>query len=124
MLQKDFTRDIKTRLNTIKGQLEDIIKMLNEDKDPEAVLVQFKAAGKALETAQFLLLDETFRKSLAVKLSEAMEGCTGNCGQEDRIDMLRRQFPNLTADELTSKMKEIQAVYDKMKENQSKNKSA
>ena len=54
MLQKDLTGDIKTRLNTIKGQLQGIIKMLDEDKDPEAVLVQFKAAGKAQETAHFL----------------------------------------------------------------------
>ncbi|MBK0401851.1 metal-sensitive transcriptional regulator [Adhaeribacter sp. BT258] len=124
MLQKDLTRDIKTRLNTIKGQLEGIIKMLDEDKNPETVLVQFKAAGKALETAQFLLLDETFRKSLAVKLSETMENCSGDCSQAVRIEMLRKQFPNLTVDELTSKMHEIQSVYDQMKENHSKNKSA
>lgn len=120
MLQKDLTRDIKTRLNTIKGQLEGIVKMLDEDRHPEEVLMQFKAAGKALGTAQTLLLDETFRKSLAAKLSETMETCTGNCGQEDRIEMLRRQFPTLTVDELTSKMKEMQAVYDQMQENQKK----
>lgn len=124
MLQKDLTRDIKTRLNTIKGQLEGIIKMLDEDRDPEVVLVQFKAAGKALEAAQFLLLDETFRKSLAVKLSETMDACTGNCGQEDRIELLRKQFPNLSLNELTKKMNEIQAVYDQMQENQKKGKSA
>ncbi len=124
MLQKDLTKDIKTRLNTIRGQLEGIIKMLDEDKDPEDVLLLFKAAGKALDTAQSLLLDETFRKSLAVKLSETMETCTGDCGQEDKIEMLRRQFPNLTVDELTNKMKETQAVYDQMKKNQSKDKTS
>lgn len=120
MLQKDLTRDVKNRLNTIKGQLDGIIKMLDNDRDPEQVLVQFKAAGKALETAQFLLLDETFRKSLAAKLSETMEACPGDCGMENDIDKLRKQFPDLTLEELTSKMKEIQAVYDQIKANQQK----
>lgn len=121
MLQKDLTRDIKNRLNTIKGQLDGIIKMLDNDRDPEEVLVQFKAAGKALSTAQFLLLDETFRKSLAAKLSETMEACPGDCGQENTIELLRKQFPDLDHDELTTKMKEIQDVYDHMKANQQKN---
>ena len=120
MLQKDLTRDIKNRLNTIKGQLDGIIKMLDHDRDPEEVLIQFKAAGKALSTAQFLLLDETFRKSLAAKLSETMEACPGDCGQENTIELLRKQFPDLNHDDLTAKMKEIQAVYDQMKENQKK----
>lgn len=120
MLQKDLTRDIKNRLNTIKGQLDGIIKMLDNDRDLEEVLVQFKAAGKALNTAQFLLLDEVFRKSLAAKLSETMEACTGYCGQENTIEALRKQFSDLNHDELTAKMKEIQAVYDQMKANQQK----
>lgn len=120
MLQKDLTREVKTRLNTIKGQLDGIIKMLESDKDPDKILIQFKAASKALEGAQHLLLDETFRKSLAAKLSETMEACPGNCGQENTIEMLRKQFPNLGLDELTIKMKEIQAVYDQMQENQKK----
>jgi DNA-binding FrmR family transcriptional regulator len=118
MLQKDLTRDIKTRLNTIKGQIEGIVKMLDEDKDPEQILNQFKAAGKALETAEALLLDETFRKSLAAKISETFQACPGNCGQEDIIEMLRNQFPTLKPEELTKKMKEIQDAFDQMKKNQ------
>lgn len=118
MLQKDLIRDVKTRLNTIKGQVEGLIKMLDEDKDPEQILLQFKATGKALENAQLLLLDEAFRMSLAVKISQTLESCPGNCGQEEVIERLRRQFPDLGHDELTAKMKEIQAVYDQIKKNQ------
>lgn len=117
MLQKDLTRDIKNRLHTIKGQLEGIVKMLDDDKDPELILVQFKAAGKALQIAQELLLDETYRKSLAAKISEALQACPGNCGQEETIEMLRTQFPSLQPEELTKKMKEIQAAYEQMQRN-------
>ena len=118
MLQKDLIRDIKTRMNSIKGQLDGIGRMLDNDQNPEKILIQFKAARKALESAEFLLLDETFRKSLAIKLSETMEACSGDCGQENTIEMLRKQFPHLSLDELTKKMEEVQAVYEQMKKNQ------
>lgn len=118
MLQKDLVRDVKTRLNTIKGQVEGIIKMLDNDRDPEQIRLQFKATSKALENAELLLLDETFRKSLAIKIAETIESCPGDCGQEELIERLRRQFPDLGHDELTDKMQEIQAVFDQMKKNQ------
>ena len=122
MLQKDLVRDIKTRMNSIKGQLDGIVKMLDKDQDPEKILNQFKAARKALESAEFLLLDETFRKSLAVKLSETMEACTGECGQEDTIERIRKQFPHLGLNELTKKMEEVKAVYEQMKKIRKRNK--
>ncbi|QEM04913.1 metal-sensitive transcriptional regulator [Mucilaginibacter rubeus] len=117
MLQKDLTRDIKTRLNIVKGQLEGIVKMLDDDKDPDQILNQFKAAGKGLQMAEELLLDETYRKSLAAKISETLQACPGNCGQEDIIEILRMQFPTLEQNQLTKKMKEIQVAYDQMQKN-------
>lgn len=114
MLPKDLIRDVKSRLSTIRGQVEGIVKMLDEDKDPKQILNQFKAVSKALEVAQTLLIDETFRKSLAAKISEALQACPGNCGQEQTIESLRVQFPTLTEDELTEKMKEIQSAYELM----------
>jgi DNA-binding FrmR family transcriptional regulator len=120
MLQKDLIKEFKNRLNSIKGQLDGIVKMLDNDQDPEKVLMQFKAASKALTSAEFLLLDETFRKSLAIKLSQAMEACTGICGQEDNIEKLRKQFPELKLKELTEKMKDIEAIHEQMRKNQKK----
>ena len=68
MLPKDLTRDIKTRLKSINGQIEGILKMMDEGKDPEQILNQFKAADKGLQKAHYLLLDEVYRKSLAIKI--------------------------------------------------------
>ncbi|WP_339901522.1 metal-sensitive transcriptional regulator [uncultured Cyclobacterium sp.] len=107
MIPKDLTKDIKTRLQSIKGQVEGLIKMLDEGKDPEKILLQFKAAQKGLDKAHYLLLDEAYRKALAIKISETVEACPGNCGYEDRIEFIRQQFPNLHLDNLTTMMKEI-----------------
>ena len=84
--------------------------MLDEDTDPDKILIQFKAAQKGLDKAYFLLLDVTYRKALAIKISETVEACPGDCGNEDRIEFIRKQFPDLELDTLTSQMKEIDAL--------------
>ncbi|KXK10643.1 MAG: hypothetical protein UZ22_OP11002000641 [Microgenomates bacterium OLB23] len=112
MLPRDLTKDLKDRLNSIKGQVEGVIKMLDESNDPAQILNQFKAVNKGFEKAQHLLLDEVFRKTLAMIISEALEACPGNCGQEERISIIKNQFPDLGLYELTDKMKEIDKVYE------------
>lgn len=112
MLPKDLTKNLKDRLNSIKGQVEGVIKMLDESNDPAQILNQFKAVNKGFDKAQHLLLDEVFRKTLAIKIAEALETCPGNCGQEEKISIIRKQFPDLSLYELTDKMKEIDNIYD------------
>ena len=56
MLPIKFTKDIKTRLKTIKGQIEGLIRMLDEEHPPEKILVQFKSVSKGLDKAHYLLL--------------------------------------------------------------------
>ncbi|MCM4157985.1 metal-sensitive transcriptional regulator [Gramella sp. AN32] len=107
MIPRDLSKDIKNRLQSIKGQLGGLIKMLDEEVDPDKILLQFKAAQKGLDKAHFLLLDETYRKALAIKISETVEACPGDCGNEDRIEFIRKRFPDLELDTLTSQMKEI-----------------
>jgi len=107
MIPRDLSKDIKTRLQSINGQIIGLIKMLDEEVDPDKILLQFKAAQNGLDKAHFLLLDETYRKTLAIKISETVEACPGDCGNEDRIEFIRKQFPDLELDTLTSQMKEI-----------------
>nr|WKN35875.1 metal-sensitive transcriptional regulator [Tunicatimonas sp. TK19036] len=114
MIPKDLTKDIKTRLQSIKGQVDGLIKMLDEGKDPEKILLQFKATQKGLDKAHYLLLDEAYRKALAIKISETVEACPGNCGNEDRIEFIRQQFPHLELDSLTQKMKEIAELKERI----------
>ena len=121
MLPKDLTKDLKDRLKSINGQVEGIIKMLDKSDNPAQILNQFKAVNKGFEKAQHLLLDEVFRKTLAIKIAEALETCPGNCGQEEKIATIRKQFPNLNLYELTDKMKEIESIYEFLQTNTEKN---
>ena len=114
MIPKDLTRDIKTRLNNIRGQIEGIIKMLDSGQDPEQILHQFKAVDKALQKAHFLLLDEVYRKALAIKIVETVEACPGNCGHEDKIRFIKEQFPHFKMDEISQKLKEISQIKERL----------
>ena len=117
MIPKEVTEDVVNRIATVRGQLEGIIKMIGEDSDPDKILVQFEAAAKGLEKAHHLLLDDVFRKNLALKIVEAMNDCPGNdCPYAEKIEYLKRQFPTLRFDELPSKIKEIKHIDKEMED--------
>ncbi|MBC6609166.1 metal-sensing transcriptional repressor [Hymenobacter sp. BT188] len=121
MLPKDLTRDLKSRLNMLAGQLHGIVKMLDaEATEPEQILVQFKAVTNGLGSAEHLLLDEVFRKSLALQLVDVVSACPGNCQDAGRIEELRQQFPNLTNAELTQKMQELREIGGRLEQHNSK----
>lgn len=119
-LPLDLTLDIITRLKTLSGQINGVIKMLNEDKDPEQISIQFKSIDKGIQKAHYLLLDEVYRKALAIGIVKAVDSCPGNCGDEDKIGNLKSEFPNLELDELTEKLKEIQAIENRLKQHNEK----
>lgn len=120
MLPKELTADLVKRLSMIKGQIEGIIKMFNDDKDPDQILNQFKAADQGLQKAHYLLMDEVFRKSLALKLVKVMNACPGNCQDAEKIEYLKEQFPMIEFDELTSKIKEINAIDKRLEQHNKK----
>ena len=107
--------DIKTRLKTISGQINGIIKMLETGKDPKQIDTQFKSVIRGLNKTHYLLLDEVYRKVLALKIVKAIDACPGDCGNEEKINHLRKEFPNIKLDELIDKLKEIQAIEEELK---------
>lgn len=114
MLPKELTTDLVKRLSMLKGQIGGIIKMLDEDRDPDQILNQFQAADQGLQKAHYLLLDDVFRKSLALKLVQVMNACPGNCPDAQKIELLKEQFPILQDNELTHKMKEINTISERL----------
>lgn len=114
-LPTDLILDIKTRLKTLSGQINGIVKMLDEGKDPEQINIQFKSIDKGVQKAHYLLLDEAYRKALAIGIVKAFDSCPGNCGNEDKIDYLKNEFPNLELSDLTAKLKEIQTIESRLK---------
>lgn len=110
MIPKDLTRDIKSRLKSLSGHIDGIAKMLDEGRSPKDILLQIKSVESGLQKAHHLLLDEVYRKTLAIQIVNARNSCPGNCGNEERIEALRKQFPGLELEELTSKMEEIEKL--------------
>ncbi len=121
MLQTELTADLKKRLARVKGQIEGIIKMLDEETDLDKILVQFKAADKGLQKAHYLLLDEVFRKSLALKLVQVVNACPGDCQDAEKIEYMKQQFPMLEFDQLTTQIKEISAIDKRLEQHNKKN---
>ena len=115
-LPADLVLDIKTRLKTLSGQINGIVKMLEEGRDPEQINLQFKSIDKGIQKTHYLLLDEVYRKALAIGIVHAVDSCPGNCGNEAKIEYLKKEFPNLKLSELTGKLKEIQTIENRLKE--------
>lgn len=113
-IPKDLTTDLRNRLKSIQGQIGGIIKMLDEDKDPDKILFQFRAVNSGLQKSHYLLLDDVYRKALAIKIVEVTEACPGNCGNENRIEFIKCQFPNFELDDLAVRLKEIQAIEQRL----------
>ena len=116
ILPKDLTKDLKARLKSLSGQIEGIVKMLDEDKSPKDILLQFKAVDSGLQKAHHLLLDEVYRKTLAIQIVQALNSCPGNCGNEEKLETLRQKFPDLDLEELSDKMTEVQDLNNWLQE--------
>ncbi|CAH8281948.1 metal-sensitive transcriptional repressor [Mariniflexile fucanivorans] len=114
-LPSDLVLDIKTRLKTLSGQINGIVKMLDDGKDPKQINIQFKSIDKGIQKAHYLLLDEVYRKALAIGIVKAFDSCPGNCGNEDKIAYLKDEFPNIELSDLTNKLKEIQTIETRLK---------
>ena len=114
-LPSDLISDIKTRLKILSGQINGIVKMLDDGKDPEQINIQFKSIDKGIQKAHYLRLDEVYRKALAIGIVKAVDSCPGNCGNEYKIEYLKREFPNLELSDLTDKLKEIQTIENRLK---------
>ncbi len=114
-LPSDLISDIKNRLKTLSGQINGIVKMLDDGKDPEKINVQFKSIDKGIQKAHFLLLDEVYRKALAIGIVKAVDSCPGNCGNEAKIEFLKNEFPKIQLDDISKKLKEIQSIEDRLK---------
>lgn len=110
MISPDLTNSIKISIKTAVGQLGYVAEKLNEDHDPENLLLQLKAAQATLSKVIFELLDDTYRKALAQKISFAYQNCPGNCGKEELIEHLRVLFPEIPLEDVPQKLKEAETI--------------
>jgi len=64
---------INTRLKKVIGQLNGIMKMMNEEQDCEKIIIQFQAAKAALDSAFTEHLNTNLEKCLQKKDSKNMK---------------------------------------------------
>lgn len=108
------TRDLKKRLHYIKGQIEGIERMLDEDRDANDIYIQFKAIEGGLQKAIYVVLDETLRKDLALKIVKVVNACPGNCQDADKIEFIRNEFPKLDLKQIARVISEIHEIDGKL----------
>lgn len=121
MISSDLTRNIKVSIKTAIGQLNYILKKVDDEQQTENVLLQLKAVQAMLSKTTFELLDDTYRKALAEKISSAYQNCPGNCGNEEIIERLRKLFPDFALEEVPEKLKDAQGVEERLKKYLKKN---
>ncbi|HET6244123.1 MAG: metal-sensing transcriptional repressor [Bacteroidetes bacterium] len=110
MISSDLTRNIKVSVKTAVGQLNYILKQVDNEQQAVNVLLQLKAVQAILSKTTYELLDDTYRKALAEKISSAYQNCPGNCGNEEIIERLRKLFPDFALEDVPEKLKEVQQV--------------
>lgn len=87
MIPSDLTQSIKVSLKTATGQLGYILSKIDDEDQVENILLQLKAVQSTLTKTTYELLDDTYRKALAERISSAYQNCPGNCGNEETTVM-------------------------------------
>ncbi|NLE87950.1 MAG: metal-sensitive transcriptional regulator [Myxococcales bacterium] len=80
---EDFTA-VRNRLARAKGQLEGVIRMLDEGADCEKVVQQLAASSKAIDKAGYSII------------ATALEKCLTNPGEDMDPERLQKLFLSLT----------------------------
>lgn len=103
-ISKRAKKEIVKRLHYIKGQLEGIEKMLNEDRAVKEVYTQIKAVEKALQKAIYGVFDDQLKKHFAEVLAERLSLCPGDCDDAERLQFLKNEFGKLNLKELIDEL--------------------
>ena len=116
MIAADLIKGIKHSLRTAQGQLGYIHDKIAEEDQAENILLQLKAVQSMLSKTTYELLDDSYRKALAEKISSTASSCPGNCGQENTIESLRLLFPDIAAEDVPAKLREAKLIEQQLKE--------
>jgi len=111
------SRKLKKQLHVIKGQIDGIEKMIDNDRDAEDIYTQFKAIEGNFQKTFHGLLEDILRKNLALKIVKVVNACPGNCHDAEKIESIRKEFPKLEINKVAaiiSEMNEIDKRLEKL----------
>ncbi len=88
MLTAAERKTVTQQLNVLTGQVEGLRTLLAvPDTGLDALFQQFRAVAQ--------VLDELFRRKLALTLVAAQDACPGECAYCDRVELLKKEFAGL-----------------------------
>lgn len=108
MLTATERKIVAQQLNALTGQVESIRTLLNVPNTSLAALFQqFRAVEGVAHRAVAQVLDELFRKKLALALVAAQDACPGACDYCDRVERLKKEFAGLALPQVLSYLTEF-----------------
>ena len=95
-LPPDETAPVLNRLRRARGQLDAVIRMLEEEQDCRAVMTQLAAASKAVDRAGFTLVATGMRHCLVEEDREDATGADGTADDPNRLTLAQMEKLFLT----------------------------
>jgi CsoR family transcriptional regulator, copper-sensing transcriptional repressor len=93
-------RDLSQRLSRIGGQVHGIKKMVDEDQDAAAILVQLMALQKATKAAAAFLVKAQATERIREQIRVALTSCPGDCDHCDELVAIDRALDELDLERL------------------------
>ncbi|MFA3781504.1 metal-sensing transcriptional repressor [Melioribacteraceae bacterium 4301-Me] len=108
------SKRLKKQLHIIKGQIEGIEKMIDDDRDAEEIYVQFKAIEANFQKTFHGILEDVLRKNLALKIVKMVNACPGNCPDAEKIKLVQNEFPKMEIKKVASIISEINKIEERL----------
>lgn len=110
------SKKMKKQLHIMKGQIDGIEKMIDEDRDAEEIYTQFKSIEGSFRKTFHGLLEDILRKNLALKIVKVVNACPGNCQDAEKIEFIRNEFPKMEMKKVASIINEIELIEKRLEE--------
>jgi DNA-binding FrmR family transcriptional regulator len=94
MDEKD-RRDLASRLSRIEGQARGIKKMLEEEADASALLIQLTALQKAARAAATTFVKAQAAERIRAQIRAALTSCPGPCDHCEELEAIDRALDEL-----------------------------
>jgi DNA-binding FrmR family transcriptional regulator len=89
-------RELRKRLNYVKGQLAGIDKMLDEGRDPAEIYAQLRSIESAFQKSILQTFEEQHRVALAKVIVSELDSCPGACSHCNDLEAVKKAFPRWT----------------------------
>ena len=115
MEQLKEVKTLKKHLHYLKGQIDGIEKMIDRGEESNDIFIQFKAIEGTMYKTIYVLLEDILRKELALKIVKVVNACPGNCEDAEKIEFVKKEFPEMEIKKVASIISEMDTIEEKLK---------